>query len=1161
MVHIEKVEISGFKSFGFKNTVVKLVPGLVSISGPNGSGKSTILDAIAFALGEMSYKTLRGDSLKSLVHGATNNGSNTGHARVGVHLDNKDRSIPLDSDHVEITRVMEGSGESTYYLNKQKITRNRVISILDVANAVLGQLNNVQQGTVTRIAEFSSEERRRAIEDLIGLSYFDEKREGAEQALKDADGRLEVALAQMGNVQTRILEMEEERNHILRHDILRHDIDRYNMIQTMRNLADLRRQEDELTSKIADIDEDVAKTTASLAEVDAKIESAEADKTSIQIETDAYGVESTRISDMITAASDAVQNAQSAHKRAEWDLTHHKTNLAELRNTISSVIKSRVDNRIRSAELSTMSDVARQRADQTATDLAYVNEQLRDVLERQSKAAEQRVVAERTLRLFHNTKSQHMSSLIETRVWIENHATKIESNRQRLGMLEVGLSELNTAKKRLDKWVRLHNSLVDDLGDVIKTLEDERTMLSSEMAEISEIIRLTEQAATKYDSKLHLVRKVMHEDYSVASLQSDAPGLGVLGLAYKLLSWPPEMERAVMAAGSDWLKALVVEDVEAAVAISDVVMSKGLPRLRIIPLLSMAVSQPPAGRLSEHISCEARFEPLREFIFGGTVLAESEDSARRHADAGLRAVTIDGLCVEPAKAATLDRGSRISNLAKIISMSAEISGLQRLVAELEHMRNKHSSRLAHIDTEVQQASTRLSELRTQLAAAAEFLSNTKSKHDAASRELESIRDWLTRYEPQLPVMERRYNMLDRLIRRIDSLIADYEQRIPVDDGVASELKSLNARKLKLEDAQDTARAEYGKIRVQCSAVDSEAKNLLRRASEIASKQITIMASICDADSAIIPLEDAIRVAKKNLSELRSSQQQMMETSRDSTFKLRSYDDTLKTLRKREKALNGELTHMNRRRYSTERDLTDCQTRISALAESLPPDHNLPLDMDPTPLIAALKNEMQSLPPLNANAPASYARVTSEYRSMSERKNSLELERNKIVSFMEGVGQEKRETYLRAFDKVDKEIREIFGSISGGRAWLELEDEDDLFTKGIRYMVQFPDKSARTTTSLSGGEKTLTAVVFVLALQKLKPSPFYLFDEVDAHLDAPNSERLAKILEECSKDSQFIMVSLKESVVQKAGLIYGAYPKDGLTQVVVYKDPRLRQTAY
>ena len=178
--------------------------------------------------------------------------------------------------------------------------------------------------------------------------------------------------------------------------------------------------------------------------------------------------------------------------------------------------------------------------------------------------------------------------------------------------------------------------------------------------------------------------------------------------------------------------------------------------------------------------------------------------------------------------------------------------------------------------------------------------------------------------------------------------------------------------------------------------------------------------------------------------------------------------------------------------------------------------------------------------------------------MSTRKNSLEEERNRIYKFIEDIEKDKRQTFLDAFDTVDKEIRLIFNKMTGGNAWLELESEDkeELFTSGISYVIQFKNKPKRESTAISGGEKTLAAIVFVLALQKLNPSPFYLFDEVDAHLDAPNAERLSNILEERSRESQFIMVSLKDSVIQKAKLIYGVFPKNGVSNVVVYKDKRI-----
>lgn len=1163
MVHIEKVEIYGFKSFGFRNTTVKLVPGLVSISGPNGSGKSNILDAIAFALGEKSPTILRVDSLKAVINEMKGSQAGTRVARVSVHLDNRDRSIPVDNDRVEITRVMSETGESAYYVNKKKGTRGRIQDVLEVANAGLGRLNNVQQGTVTRISEFSAAEKRGAIEDLVGLSYFDEKKDLASRQLEQADGRLEVALAKMGDVRTRIIEMEEERNHMVRQSILERDIERYETIRRLRELAVLRRRTGDLESKMEVSDAEMEKNAAELEAVRREMESVDAKKRDMLAEASTHDAERTRIEGEISQTYAKSQGAESKLRAAEGRVSRAEARLGEIRADLADIAASRARNRRGAADLRARLEEAQVQAGRVTEALGSINERRRAVLERQAEDAARRARSDGTLRLLHNTLAGHERRLMEMDTMMKSAARQASSDRLRLGELEAGLAESDVNERRMASWLDLHTARADSADRKITRLRDERTRLSSEVDEMDDLIRRAGQAAARYDSKLRLVRKVMHEDYSIGRLRNDAPGLGVLGLAYELLSWPDGVDRAAMAAGSDWLKALVVEDMEAMAAISEVAVSMGLPRLRIIPLRSIPATRPATGRLSEHISCSSGFEPLREFIFGGTVLAESEESARRHAAAGLRAVTKSGLCVEPGKAATLDLGSRISNLTKIISMSAEIGGLQNSVSLLERMHAHRSTRLRDADEEMRLESKTLAGLRADLAAAAQTLSDAESRSAATRRTLGSLRARLAAYDSDLPQMERRRHTLDSLVRRIVSLISAEEARTPTDsDQMASSLKSLNTQKADFEHLQTKTNTELSRMRAERSGAVSAGERLLRRASKLASEQLTAMAERRDALSSAPLLRDAIGAANDRLDVLRQTQQQMLETSRQSSSRLRSCESALDELRKRERALAGDEAQMERRRDALERDMADCRAATSRIAESLPtrPDPGLPLDTDPAPFIAALRREMDSLPPLNANAPATYAKVTSEYRSMSERKNSLEQERNRIVAFIEEVERDKRQTYLDAFDTVDKEIRSIFDRMSGGSAWLELEDEDDVFGSGIRYMVQFPGKSKRTSTSISGGEKTLAAVVFVLALQKLKPSPFYLFDEVDAHLDAPNSERLARILEERARDNQFIMVSLKESVVQKAGLIYGVYPKKGLSQVVSYRDRRLRQAA-
>ncbi|MGH9986748.1 MAG: AAA family ATPase, partial [Nitrososphaeraceae archaeon] len=174
-MHIKKLEVYGFKSFGFKNSVLTFDKGLIAVTGPNGSGKSNILDAIMFALGENSPRVLRVDRFQSLFHDS----HSTHHKMIHVSLtfDNHDRGIPIDSDNVTLTRDMEGqAGESEYYLNGKKVTKGTIVELLEIVIATSNKLNIVQQGMITRISELNSDERRRIIEDIIGLSYFDEKR-------------------------------------------------------------------------------------------------------------------------------------------------------------------------------------------------------------------------------------------------------------------------------------------------------------------------------------------------------------------------------------------------------------------------------------------------------------------------------------------------------------------------------------------------------------------------------------------------------------------------------------------------------------------------------------------------------------------------------------------------------------------------------------------------------------------------------------------------------------------------------------------------------------------------------------------------------------------------------------------------------------------------
>ena len=407
--------------------------------------------------------------------------------------------------------------------------------------------------------------------------------------------------------------------------------------------------------------------------------------------------------------------------------------------------------------------------------------------------------------------------------------------------------------------------------------------------------------------------------------------------------------------------------------------------------------------------------------------------------------------------------------------------------------------------------------------------------------------------------------LDTRIIQLSSSLESIEQRISLvrenyadteQDRVASEI-ALHNNKKALEISENTRiHNELSDSKAKITEVENR-KKLQTRA--LLEEQSSLDQEKTDCNKTISEFEAKRDNSEQNLVKLRQEEQELISTSGTSVSQLNEFDGKLNERNGKELKITKGISHLERESDEINRNLNGIKEEESSLKKILGSfgfDEST-ATFDVEPFIQALEKEKNSLgTSLNAIAPQRYVEISTGYRDSSTRKNELEEERNAIWSFIESIEKEKKQLFLEAFDTVDNEIKTIFSKMTGGNAWLEMENEDDIFGSGISYFIQFQNKPKRESNSISGGEKTLAAVVFVLALQRLKPSPFYLFDEIDAHLDAPNSERLSKIVKERSNGSQFIMVSLKDSVVEKAKLIYGVFPKNGVSNVVTYKDKRI-----
>ena len=1168
LVHVKKVEIFGFKSFGFKNTTVHFEPGLVSISGPNGSGKSNILDAIIFAMGENKPKVMRVDKLRSLIHDIEGNRRGTRMARSSVHFDNTDRKIPIDSDIVEITRELDDQGENTYYLNKKKTNRSHILDLLDMANAGLGQLNAVQQGTVTRISEFSSEEKRKTIEDLIGLSYFDEKKTEAVKQLDEADRRLEIALAKMGEIKKRIDELEEEKNQQLRHDLIGREINRYKAISAANKLKFVLNEKSSKESSLNDITSEITTLNEQKNSLQSEIHDLEAEKEKLMTLANDYSKEKAALDAEISSAMEQYEIDNSSISASKKRISQIETRIPDIRKELEIISENQKTIQDQMQIIKESIQKTTERKNKVNDDLLVVDSERNKILTEQSKMASQKTEIDNKIKALTNNLNDSKLRLSKIQHNKTEFESKIQNNTVRLDNLEKDVNQLSKYKNQLESMMTNHDDSILEIKSRIKKLQKRKSKVVNDMDELDLILEKSNKAATHYESKIKTVKGFMHEDYTVAKLKENSKELGILGLVYEMISWDKKYERSIMAVSSDWIKAIVVQDFATLLGIAGFARNKKLPKLKIIPLdaipkfkLTLPKEPGVVGVLSDYVSCKPEFLALKTFLFGNVILTENKESAYAVSQLGYKSVTVDGEFFE-AKGGTvvIDINSKISKLTKLIAMSGDIDGLFQSIGIIKKYMLKKKNSLKKIDASIESYVNRLSVSEKSLTSSKENHSNLTSRLSSANlmkeQMLKRINDLNSKNQFFDPEISSHESQIELLTSQITSLEANYSPA--QQNEIAQQLSQINLKKSEVEKLYTTIMNEFRDksskltdLQTKFDGEQSQSKRLFEEENSLALEKQELSQKIQDS-------EKQKESKSEILVKLREKEQDLISTSGSSIGQLKEFDDKLRILTEKDRSVTKQINMLERKSDSLNRDLSDLTENEHKLQQILTAfgfDKNMET-FDVESIISGLTVELNSLTALNAKAPETYLEISHGYRSMSTRKNSLEEERNSIVKFIEDIEKDKRQTFLDAFDKVDKEIRSIFNKMTGGNAWLELQNEDDIFNSGISYLIQFPNKPKRESTSISGGEKTLAAIVFVLALQKLKPSPFYLFDEVDAHLDAPNSERLSKILEERSKESQFIMVSLKDSVVQKAKLIYGVFPKNGVSHVVTYKDKRL-----
>ncbi len=662
---------------------------------------------------------------------------------------------------------------------------------------------------------------------------------------------------------------------------------------------------------------------------------------------------------------------------------------------------------------------------------------------------------------------------------------------------------------------------------------------------------------------MKLAKNILTEDYAIATLLKDFKNLDIIGYVFNLLKWNEKYQKAIIASGNEWMKSIVVKDVKSMIVLAEYSKNNGIPFLKIIPLDLLngeKIKEMPddpsiLGPLSEFVYCEIK--NLSEFLFGNIILTKNPITAYLLSKYGHKAVSISGEIFFPnLSLMQFDYGSKISDLTKDILLSDSIESLKISMEKLKTLTKIKITEIYNLNEEKITNKNVLNSINSQISdlnKKAIDIQNVINKNQHDSKKLiESNTENSITIDKITNILYRsktRFKIIQNAISKIKKEIEDIENENDIE-----ELNALNKEKNKISNELDITNNQIRHLTLTQSLLKNNFDNTNIQYQKSIKESETIENEKENKESTLEKSKVELKGIELELGELREKENKIIQSTSSTYTKLQEYENRYRKLLENEKKAVKELNSLEKETAIINKDIISLQNqKLNQIKELQELGYKETLESyEIGNLYQDLKTEYEIIKEkVNLRADETYLEIIDGYRGMSNKKNQLEEERNSIVRFIAETGKEKEIVFTNAFKKVDEDIRKTFSEITGGNAWLDLEDPENIFSGGILLKVQFPNKQARESTSLSGGEKTMAAIVFLLALQSLKPSPFYLMDEVDAHLDAQNTERLSKILLLRSSDNQIIMVTLKDSTVAKSDIIFGVYPKNGISQVVKY----------
>jgi chromosome segregation protein len=1176
--YIKKIEVKGFKSFGPQTVKVNLDKGFTAITGPNGSGKTNIMDAVLFALGELSTRRLRAENASKLIfHGSeTAKQEKSKMAKVVIQFDNTDGVMPVDTTTVTVSREVFLNGQSVYRLNGRRMSRTQIIETLSMAAISSMSQNIIPQGTITRLTEITPMERRKIIEDLVGIGQYDAEKAEAEEKLRTADISIRTAMGRIDEVQKRLDDLERERNQLMRYNFIQSETKKFQAIKTSNDIIQLNIRVNENTSQAEKVKARVDKLKeqrdirrSKRHEIEGEwrklsgenLEAGGSEVLKVQIK---IGELKSKLTELNTKINSGQASSESLKRVKENNVSQHEMLRKEIQDNRLKIRVFRSDYEKIKAQITQKQVDHEALVKETAALWAGLGDNNQQIKGIQSEV-------ESNLKRIDYLRSEYTRDKAALRVSsgrLKNLNVRKERFISSLAEIEKSLSELEQVQR--DQKTQLKNMEIN-----IERKKTQKEAVEKEITDADRIANSAKEAVIEFATQKDLAATLAAEEKALREIEEmgNVGAInGVFGRLRNLIKIDRNYKKAIDAAAIGWLDALIVKDVDAAFTCAETLKRMKLGRVKIIPLqgaINPKHKDAPKregviGSLSQFVKFEKEYELAINYVFGDTVVAANDKAAFALSNEGFRAVTVNGDLYEPGAFESGYYRAPI-DFSNIIPSENAIKSLDEAVQALQTHLAQRGTDIKTIEEEIGETRVEMTRLSDSIATLDRELIRVKrgvKRTQLNVRHNEKLGGKLERESASLKgrmsVYLNERNGIRKALKKMRADIAVLKLKTDV-----GHIQELEVQREKLGEEINNLRQNLGSNLTEINTRQSQFDRVLRpgykntkiQVVKIEQQQQKTEKDVAEALVERDQIKHELDELEKSRVELSKAVFSAREESKKFTTQIDAIDAELRVFDYEYEQAERLLNQLQINLQTSGLRLQQYQNQLINLGyeQSVHVDQRMVEDAETT--IRMMQFELERIGAINQLALSHYDEQISRYRELSVRLNELEREKQAIVAFMDQIEAKKRNVFMNAFEKINHGLKTYFGKLTGGgTADLKLENPDDPFEGGIDMLVQFPNKPSITVSGASGGERSVSAVSFIFSLKDFTPASFYILDEVDAHLDAFHTAKLAEVLLEEAGKVQFIVISLRPEMVNKAQKVYGVYERNGISSVVTARFP-------